>query len=164
MDSNLLFIKNKIYDKCDLKISHIKIEAESKAYNAAQFRINGKKIIYRTAKITPKKIGQFVTFWVRNTQGIIRPFSENDAFDYFVINVRTHIKLGQFVIPKTHLIKQGIVSSKNKSGKRGLRVYPQWDVVKSDQAKKTQMWQQQFFYQISDKLNTATVLNLYGIK
>lgn len=42
---------------CDLSVS-----AESVEYEACSFTLNGKRIIYRKAKLTPKKIGYFVSF------------------------------------------------------------------------------------------------------
>ena len=56
---------NDIYDKCNLAISNFHKELESKEYQACRFNLNNKHIICRTAKITPKKVGQFVTFWKR---------------------------------------------------------------------------------------------------
>ena len=52
-----------------MKINYIEC-AESTEYNACSYTVNGQKIIERTAKITPKKIGQFVTCWKRNIDGI----------------------------------------------------------------------------------------------
>lgn len=60
----------------------------------------------------------------------------------------TPTKVGQFVIPKSALIKHGIISVKGKGGKRALRVYPSWNVTESKQALKTQAWQLDFFAEI----------------
>ncbi len=58
------------------------------------------KIITRNSKITPKKVGQFVTFWKRNEKGITQPYRENDRIDFYVITARTENNFGQFVFPK----------------------------------------------------------------
>lgn len=66
MNNNLKQIKTDVYDKCSFGISDFENEPESKEYDACRFKLNGLNIISRKAKITPKKIGQFVTFWKRN--------------------------------------------------------------------------------------------------
>jgi hypothetical protein len=38
-----------------------------------------------------------------------------------------------------------IISTHLKEGKRGMRVYPPWDLPSSKQAKKTQQWQLPYF-------------------
>jgi len=122
-----------------------KINTESKEYNGCSYTVNGKNILERTAKITPKKIGQFVTCWKRNVDGITAPYKESDAIDFFVIKVSNHKQLGLFKFPKSALVKHGILSIDKKDGKRGFRVYPIWDSPTSKQALKTQAWQLIFF-------------------
>lgn len=126
-------------------ISDYQQEVESTAYKACFYEINGIKIIERTAKITPKKIGQFVTCWQRNANGITEPFKETDDFIFFIIKVIDKNNSGYFKFPKTALIKNGIISTEKKDGKRGFRVYPIWDHPKSKQAIKTQHWQLEYF-------------------
>ncbi|GAF02950.1 MepB family protein [Saccharicrinis fermentans] len=164
MDRNLNQIKMEIYDKCSLNISDFKAEPESKEYNACQFQLNGLNIRSRNAKITPKKIGQFVTFWERNGNGLIEPFNENDRIDFYTVNVRNENEFGQFVFPKSVLIKQGIISTEKKEGKRGFRVYPKWDNVKNKQAERTQKWQLKYFYVISSSTDLQKVDDLYNRK
>ena len=68
----LLETKNLLFDKCKFDVSNIEIEKESSEYCAHRFEINNKKILFRQAKITPTKIGQFVTLWKRNkTKNVI---------------------------------------------------------------------------------------------
>lgn len=164
MDKNLKEIKTEIYDKCSLKISDFQTETESKEYNACRFQLNGLNILSRNAKITPKKVGQFVTFWKRNGNGIIEPFNEKDGIDFYTVNVRTEKEFGQFVFPKSVLIKKGILSTEKKEGKRGFRVYPKWDVAKNKQAEQTQKWQQNYFYQINSLTDLKKVGELYNDK
>ncbi len=161
MDSNLNQIKTEIYDKCALEISKFRFELESQEYDACHFKLNGSNIIYRNAKITPKKVGQFVTFWKRIDQGPIEPFNQIDSFDFYVVNVRTQCKFGQFVFPKSILIKKGIISTESKEGKRAFRVYPNWDITKNKQAENTQKWQLDYFYEIGAALDLNRVLKLY---
>ncbi|MEL4309086.1 MepB family protein [Joostella sp. CR20] len=164
MDKNLNQIKTEIYDKCSLEISDFIVETESKEYDACRFQLNGLNILNRNAKITPKKVGQFVTFWKRNENGPIEPFDENDQFDFYTVNVRTENEFGQFVFPKSILIKKGIISTEKKEGKRAFRVYPNWDIAKNKQAERTQKWQLNYFYQINSSTDLQKVTELYNGK
>lgn len=122
-----------------------KINSESNQYNGCSYTIDDKNILERTAKITPKKIGQFVTCWKRNSNGITEPYKDSDLIDFFVIKVIHSKKSGTFKFPKAALIKHGILSTEKKDGKRGFRVYPIWDTPTSKQAVKTQVWQLNYF-------------------
>lgn len=126
-------------------VTNYQQDLESPTYKACSYSVDGLKIIERTAKITPKKIGQFVTCWKRNTQKITQPFDAEDAFDVFIIKVEAVNGSGYFKFPKEVLINQGIVSSDKKPGKRGFRVYPPWNNPSSAQALKTQTWQLAYF-------------------
>lgn len=162
MDSNLQQIKTEVYDQCKLQLSGFKSELESKEYDACQFALNGWNVLCRNAKITPKKAGQFVTFWKRNGNGPIEPFSEEDPFDFYVVNTRTKSAFGQFVFPKSVLIKKGIVATKQKEGKRAFRVYSKWDTTTSKQAERTQKWQLDYFYEINDSTDLKRVHDLFS--
>jgi len=161
MDSTLNQIKTEVYDKCSLEILAFKKELEGKEYDACQFELNGLKIICRSSKITPKKVGQFVTFWRRNKDGITEPFNEDDKIDFFVVNTISENNFGQFVFPKSELINKGIISTKTKDGKRGFRVYPKWDKTTNKQAEKTQKWQLNYFYEIKNSMDLKKVTELY---
>lgn len=126
-------------------------EQESQDYHACRFEINGRKCLYRVAKITPTKIGQFVTVWKRTAAGPIAPFDESDTIDLAIIQVQDGNLLGQFVFPRSILFDKGIFTSLKKEGKRGIRVYPPWDKPTSNQAIKTQKWQQVYFIDLSEK-------------
>ena len=113
MNKNLTQINTEVYERCALKISDFQLETERKEYDACRFELNGQKIISRSAKITPKKAGQFVTFWKRNGSGPIEPLEENDQIDFYTVNLRTKNNFGQFVFPKSILIKKGIIKNPN---------------------------------------------------
>ncbi len=161
MDHNLKQINLEVYEKCALKISHFELESESLEYDACQFDLNGLHIRSRSAKITPKKVGQFVTFWKRNANGPIEPFDQKDPIDFYVVNVRAENKFGQFVFPKLILVKKGIVSTEEKEGKRAFRVYPKWDLVHNKQAERTQKWQLNYFYEINESVDLKKVIEFY---
>lgn len=125
--------------------TNIKIHIEAKEYFGSSYNLENLNIIERTAKITPKKNGQFVTLWKRNIKGNTEPYHESDNFDYFFIKVFFKNSTGVFKFSKQVLIEQGIISTEKKEGNRGFRVYPIWDHPKSKQAIKTQQWQLKYF-------------------
>ena len=124
------------------------IESESAEYGACTFILNGLSICFRVAKITPTKIGQFVTLWKRTGKSPIQPFDLSDSIDFVVVSVRKGDLFGQFVFPKLALCEKGIVSKNAQGGKRAFRVYPPWDNTISPQAQKTQKWQLEYFLEI----------------
>lgn len=164
LNSPLKKIKEIAYDKCSFLISDFSIESEGKEYKACQFKLNGLKIICRNAKVTPKKNGQFVTFWRRNRNGITEPYHEADEISFYVVNVIKENRIGQFVLPKSALIENKIISSTQKDGKRSFRVYPTWDTPNSKQAKKTQTWQTKYFVEFDDKIDLNIIKELYQNK
>ena len=161
LNENLIKVNDSVYTNCGFQISEIKNELEGTEYDACQFELNGLKIICRSAKITPKKTGQFVTFWKRNKQGITEPYQDTDQIDFYVINVKSENKFGQFVFPKSELINKGIITTNTKDGKRGFRVYPIWDKASNKQAQKTQLWQLNYFFEIGVKTDFKRVNELY---
>lgn len=141
-------INTHVFNELGLEIKSVCLEKESSDYDACQLLLNDKKVLFRTAKTTPTKIGQFVTLWKRTPKGPIAPFTIEDGFDLVIVNTKTEKHFGQFVFPKTTLIEKGIFSTDLKEGKRALRVYPPWDKTTSKQAQKTQQWQLEYFIEI----------------
>jgi len=164
MNDNILKIINSIYHDLSYKIANVNYEAEGTNYDACKFELNGRKIISRSSKITPKKSGQFVTFWKRDKNGKTTPYSDADQFDFLVINSNSNNHLGQFVFPKRVLISQEIISTNKQGGKRGFRVYPEWDKPQSKQADKTQRWQLQYFYKLGEMNALKKAAELYKFK
>nr|WP_315159343.1 MepB family protein [uncultured Flavobacterium sp.] len=148
LPEDLILIKEIIFDNCHFEITQPVPEAESSEYGACRFILNNSNILFRTAKITPTKTGQFVTLWKRINQEPIQPFDSTDPIDLFVISVRKDNYFGLFIFPKSVLIAKEIVTDK-KEGKRAIRVYPPWDETTSKQAQKTQNWQLDYFLEIS---------------
>lgn len=165
MNEILNIIKTEIYNNCDYVITNYQAELEGKDYDACRYELSGNKtIISRTAKITPTKIGQFVTLWKRDKNGITTPHSISDEFDFVIINAKDGEKVGQFVFPKSALITHGIISSDVHKGKRGFRVYPSWTNPNNRQAVATQLWQLKYFYDISSDTNLDSVKRFYSAK
>jgi hypothetical protein len=96
--------------------------------------------------------------WKRNDKGITASFSSSDDIDFLVITSKSGDKIGQFIFPKSVLIDKGIVSRNGKGGKRGIRIYPLWDVATNRQAEETKKWQIKYFLPI--ELNNSTDLDL----
>jgi hypothetical protein len=147
---DFLDAKNRIYNPCGIKCSQPIMEKESADYGACTFKLNDFSVRFGVSKITPTKIGQFVTLWKRIGNSPIQPYDISDPFDFFVISTRKDDCLGQFIFPKSVLCEQDVLSIDGKGGKRAIRVYPPWDNPSSRQAQKTQNWQKEYFLEIPD--------------
>lgn len=163
--AGLLLAKQLVYDKCGFTLANAVPEKESSEYDAHTFQLSDINILFRSAKITPAKTGQFVALWKRNGNGPIMPFDAADTIEIIVINTKTDNRFGQFVFPKSALIKHGVFTAYGKDGKRALRVYPPWDKTENTQAIKAQKWQLEYFLEINqDKpLDEARVKMLYKL-
>ncbi|ALM47759.1 hypothetical protein AMR72_01885 [Flavobacterium psychrophilum] len=155
--------KSLVYDRCGFLFENPAAEKESTEYDAFTFDLNGSKVLFRSAKITPKKTGQFVTLWKRLGDGPIMPYDATDAIDLVIISVRSDNHYGQFIFPKSILLKKGIFTTACKDGKRAIRVYPFWDITENVQAKKTQKWQLDYFVDLSKSLNEDKIKSLYKV-
>ncbi|PQA91996.1 hypothetical protein B0A69_16380 [Chryseobacterium shigense] len=139
-----------IFQPLGLKLLNAEEDRESREYSGCSFTMNGLNIKFRTSKITPTKTGQFVTIWKRNAQGETAPFDSDDPYDFYLISASKDKEKGIFIFPKEILLKKGILSHENKMGKRGIRVYPGWDLTENKQAKVTQKWQMEYFFDFSE--------------
>lgn len=115
-------------------------ELESSEYGACRFSINTKNILFRVAKTTPTKIGQFVTCWKRPLNETM-PIDEEDGIDYYIIAAFDEEHHGFFLLDRKTLIQRKIMTKGNIDGKRGFRVYPPWTNPTAKQAVNTQKWQ-----------------------
>ena len=166
LHSELELIDKSVFKICGLELTNIKTEAESQEYFAHNFLLNRQNIKFRKAKITPTKIGQFVTIWKRNKKGITEPFDISDKFEFYIIMTRQNENLGLFIFPKTVLYENKILSDKTRDGKRGIRVYPTWDLTVNKQAQKTQLWQTKYFLDISpdNEIDLTKAKNLLSLE
>jgi len=138
-----------ILKELNLQLSEITQDLECEDYLGFNFKINKTRIKFRKSKLTPKKIGQFVTFWKRDIDGKTVPFDMNDDFDFYIILVEEYENFGVFIFPKSILEKKNLISSEQKSGKRGFRIYSDWHFPNSKQAEKTKIWQTEYFINYS---------------
>ena len=149
---DLLVIRILVFIPSGFEFTAPQAEAESAGSGACGFGLNGFAMRFRAARITPTKIGQFVTLWKRTWKGPIQPFDDSDHLDFFIASTRKDNHFGHFVFPKSVLLEQNIVSRNGKGGKRAIRVYPPWDKTASKQAQKTQGWQLRYFLEMSGDL------------
>jgi hypothetical protein len=152
--SKLDHIDNSVFKLCGLELSKVEVELESQNYSAHRFQLNGRNVVFRTAKITPTKIGQFVTIWKRNKSGITVPFDISDNVDLYIIATRKANNFGLFIFPKSILYEFKVLSGNASDGKRGMRVYPAWDMPTSKQALKSKDWQAKYFLDLSEEKKT----------
>lgn len=166
MADNLKMLEALLLQRLDLTCSSYVKDPECEEYSGYTCTIVSLTIIYRKAKITPKKVGQFVTVWRRNEEGITTPFNSSDSFDFYIILAEDQDRIGCFIFPKSILEAQGIVTTSKKEGKRGFRVYPTWDAPTSKQALKTQQWQQQYFISLTAWTKQTLILaqSILGLK
>ena len=67
---DLELIDKLVFKTCGLNLLNFEIELESQEYSACNFQLDRQDVKFRLAKITPTKIGQFVTIWKRNNTAI----------------------------------------------------------------------------------------------
>ncbi len=135
------------YEPAGMKLTgEAQREAESDDYGASRLSLDHRAVVFRVAKITPTKIGLFVTVWKRPIAGgEIAPLDRDDGVDFVVISTSDAARRGQFVFPQQALVKHGVMSKAGKGGKRGIRVYPPWCKPVVAEAIKTQKWQCEHF-------------------
>jgi len=157
------------YTPAGLKLTSTPIlEKESQEYSACRLEINHKKVIYRTAKTTPTKVGQFITIWKRPTPSAeIVPFDTNDDIDFIVISVsdENSNNFGQFVFIREILIRKGLLFCGDKKGKLAFRAYGPWVETKIRFAIQAQKWQLDYFFEIYPELdNPNRIKSLFDEK
>lgn len=163
-NKTLAYVNELLYEPNNLTIKNIQEETQNSDYGAGVFQLNSKSVRFRVAKITPTKIGQFVSFWEKDEANKNQAFSYDNATDLLVINTfNDNGDFGQFVFPKEILLQQNILRTSNTKGKMAIRVYPGWDTPTSKQAIATQEWQLPYFFYMSDvnSLPIHELLKLY---
>ncbi|WP_112664314.1 MepB family protein [Microvirga flavescens] len=162
---DLIAAERLVYEPNGLSCSAPIMQPESAEYGACAFGLSDLAVQFRISKITPTKVGQFVTLWKRIGRGPIQPFDMSDPVDFFIVSCRHDRLWGQFVFPKSVLCERDIVAREGEGGKRGIRVYPPWDKPTSRQALQTQKWQIEYFLDMSEGRSPdhARARVLYGV-
>lgn len=160
----LTYVNENFYKPNHLVIKAIEEEAQNSDYGAGLFQLSSKSVRFRVAKTTPNKIGQFVSFWEKDTSHKNQAFSYEKATDLLVINTFAKDRFGQFVFPKEVLVQQKILKTAITKGKMAIRVYPIWDTPTSKQAIETQKWQLEYFIETdnTNNLPQQELLKLYS--
>lgn len=165
-----LFLRNNLMSKGYELTSPIVLDRypQNSKYEALEFSIDGKKILYRKGNVTSDRPGHFLSIWKRPDENSTdsrraMPYEENDL-DYLFVEVGDcqTSKRGIFIFPLSVLIKKGVVTSDKAKGKMAFRVFPPWtssrgevkSKVFSDSAKKTQRWQGEYFVWVEDNVIT----------
>lgn len=149
-----------MWEAAGLPWADMEPEPEGAGYRAHTLLLAGRSAVFRVAKTTPTKVGQFVTLWRRSAEGPIRPFDTHDGVSLFVIQAGPGAGPGQFVFPLSVMARHGVVSVSGKGGKRAMRVYTPDVETTSAQARRTQAWQCEYFLPINAP--AARVLELYA--
>jgi len=164
-NKTLTYVNELLYEPNHLTIKNIREETQNSDYGAGIFQLNSKSVRFRVAKITPTKVGQFVSFWEKDEANKNQAFSYDNATDLLVINTfNNNGDFGQFVFPKEVLLKQNILKTANTKGKMAIRVYPSWDTPTSKQAIATKKWQSPYFVKTdaTTSLSKHELLKLYA--
>lgn len=143
-------IENLIFKLSGQKITNQVVDQECEEYLGLNFNIDQLNIKFRKAKLTPKKTGQFVTLWKRDSEDQTTPFSVNDNFDFYIIAAKQGNNFGFFLFPKSVLCQNRILTNGKNEGKRGFRIYPDWTKPESKQAEKTKSWQMEYFIDLTN--------------
>lgn len=140
-------------------------EADNAEYGAFVSRVGRGSVRFRVGKLTPAKVGLFVTVWKRAPDGSTEPLTADDGIDLLVITAREGQRFGQFVFPEAALVEHGIVSVAGRGGKRGFRVYPPWSATQNSRAMRSQKWQCEYFLDLADarKVDLQKARGLYDV-
>jgi len=142
-------------------IQELNIEPLNIEYESCYFRLANHTYRSRRAKKTPNKKGYFVVFWVKDENNKNRPYTYEESADKLIITIMDADKKGQFIIPKEVLLKKHIISHNNIKGKMAMRVYPSWEANLNKTAAQTQNWQQDYFIDLSDSVDSQNIAKLY---
>jgi hypothetical protein len=154
----------KIYEPAGLMVTQVPTrEAESSEYAACRLRLNNRTVAFRVAKTTPTKIGQFVTLWKRFA-GKTAPLDTNDNIAFVIVHVSNGTNHGQFIFDQQTLLTKGIISSADRVGKMAFRLYPPWTTPTAKDAIKSQQWQLNYFFPITENgtADLTTVQRLFA--
>lgn len=158
MVEEIVKIESLLLQTYGFKIVNVTKDKECCDYFGCNFLVGSKRIEFRKAKQTPKKTGQFVTLWKRDVNGRTVPYNLDDAFDFHIILTEYAHHSGFFIFPKEILARMGILTSYFREGKRGFRVYPEWDLPISSQSIETKKWQKEYFIEMNNEEKTIEKL------
>ncbi|MDH6679397.1 hypothetical protein M2284_003619 [Rhodococcus sp. LBL1] len=139
-----------LFDVLGVEYSPAVPEPDNTDYGAVVSDIGRSTMRFRVGKLTPRKVGLFVSVWRRAPCGSTEPFPAEGNVDGLVVAAREGGRFGAFVFPTEVLVTRGVVSVDGAGGKRGFRVYPPWSATNNPQAKRSQQWQCDYFLGMDD--------------
>lgn len=139
----------------------LKKEAQNIDYEGATFQFKHHAYRTRMAKLTPKKKGYFVAVWEKAINGTNQAYRYDDSPDKLIVSVIDGEKCGQFIFPKQILLSKGILKNDKQKGKMAFRVYPSWVTNLNATATKTQLWQSDYFIDISLGFDVKKMKEMY---
>ena len=153
-----------VYAPAGLHLTAVPVaESESAKYDAFRLALNGASVVYRAAKTTPTKIGQFVTLWHRpDPAGPIAPLDSASDVALVIVAVSDGVRHGHFVFDRSTLLQQGVMSRDQLGGKLAIRVYPPWSEPVAMDAIRTQNWQSRCFLPFDGTQTLALVQQLFA--
>ena len=92
-------------------IKEIIWEDQNKNYLGCIVKLDEQIHRVRVAKITPKKIGQFVAIWQKDEHNVNQAFSFDDSPEYLSIFVFDGDKKGVFIFPKETMKNKGVYTT-----------------------------------------------------
>ncbi|WP_246484923.1 MepB family protein [Virgibacillus salarius] len=143
------------------EITNVSEEKQNYNYEGVSFSVLDYNYRSRLAKLTPKKKGYFVVFWEKNTNNQNQAYSYYESPNKIIVTVIDNELKGQFIFPKSVLLKHGILSSEASKGKMAIRVYPAWENELNRSATKTQKWQINYFIDVSNGVDNERLTDLY---
>ncbi|MEB3767497.1 MepB family protein [Acinetobacter sp. MD2] len=133
------------------EIEYLCLDASATAYAGLSFVYAGQKYLFRQVKITPTKLGGFVTLWTRDQPNLaIRPFNEQDGIDGVIIANANQTDTGYFFFDRATLVQHQVFTQNGIEGKRALRLYEPWLSLTAKQAIHSQKWQSEHFIALSE--------------
>lgn len=106
----LEFCSREVFLPLGLDCSEVVPDPEAREYAGHTLRLGTKQVVFRVAKTTPTKAGQFVTLWQRSVNGPIRPFGEAGRYGLFLVAARHDERRGLFIFSAEALEGAGVLS------------------------------------------------------
>jgi hypothetical protein len=132
-------------------------EPDNAEYGALLAHLRGVPVRFRVAKVTPRKVGLFVTTWRRAADGGTEPFPADEPVAGLVVVTREDGRFGAFLFPRAVLADRGVLAGPG-AGKRGFRVYPSWSVTTNRTARVAQAWQTEHFVDLTEGSDAGRLL------
>lgn len=99
-----------LFDVLGVEYSPAVSEPDNAEYGAVIADVGQSTTRFRVGKLTPRKVGLFVSVWRRAPGGSTEPFPAEGNVDMLVVAAREGDRFGAFVFPTEVLVSRGVVS------------------------------------------------------